>query len=422
VHGELATLGIKVAPSTVWEILKAEGIDPAPQRGITTWADFLRSQAETLLACDFIETVTLTGQRQYILAIIEHANRRIRILGTTTHPTAGWVAQAIKNLVMDLEDAGCRARYLIRDRDGKFPAIIDEVLADAGIQTVLCGVRVPRMNAIMERWVQSCRHELLDRTLIWNERHLRHALHQYEQFYNTHRSHQAMMQSRTPTSCPRTYHGSRTTRPPGHTPPRPTRRCPPRIPTCRLSCTDEILGRRSAGADPVAEANQFSLDPPMSPARVIPSQPPNKITYFVADTWAARKVRIRPVPADQATVPGQQRARRDDAMLPQLAGKPADQGGQHGPVRPGQTWPGNLATQHRDLMAQHHQLSDYRGLATRHLRQPAEYPNRSQVQQPNNHGPDPAPPAAKRQPTPCANSSGTVQACPHGRSRLRVTL
>jgi hypothetical protein len=147
----------------------------------------------------------------------------------------------------------------------------------------------------------------------------------------------------------------------------------------------------------------------MSPARVIPSQPPNKITYLVADTWAAGKVRIRPVPADQATMPGQQRARRDDAMLPQLAGKPADEGGQHGPVRPGQTWPGNLATQHRDLMAQHHQLSDHRGLATRHLRQPAEYPNRSQLQQPNNHGPDPAPPAAKRQPTPCAKISGTVQ-------------
>jgi hypothetical protein len=105
------------------------------------------------------------------------------------------VAQAIKNLVMDLEDAGCRARYLIRDRDGKLPAFIDEVLADAGIRTVLCGVRVPRMNSIMERWVQSCRHELLDRTLIWNERHLRHALHQYEQFYNAHRAHQTMMQA-----------------------------------------------------------------------------------------------------------------------------------------------------------------------------------------------------------------------------------
>jgi putative transposase len=121
VHGELATLGIKVAPSTVWEILKAEGVHPAPERSSTTWADFLRSQAEALLACDFIETVTLTGQRQYILAIIEHANRRIRILGTTAHPTAGWVTQAIRNLVMDLEDAGRPARYRIRDRDRKFP-------------------------------------------------------------------------------------------------------------------------------------------------------------------------------------------------------------------------------------------------------------------------------------------------------------
>src|SRR5688500_6701754 len=92
---------------------------------------------------------------------------------------------------MDLEDAGCRARYLIRDRDGKFPALMDEILADAGIQTVLTGIRMPRMNSIIERWVQSCRHELLDRCLIWNERHLRHALREYEHFYNQHRAHQA---------------------------------------------------------------------------------------------------------------------------------------------------------------------------------------------------------------------------------------
>ena len=124
-------LGIKVAASTVWEILKDEGINPAPERTATTWADFLRSQAEALLACDFIETLTLTGQRQYILAVIEHATRRVRVLGTTAHPTAAWVAQAARNLVM-------------------------------------------------ERWVQTCRHELLDRTLIWNQGHLLHALHEYE--------------------------------------------------------------------------------------------------------------------------------------------------------------------------------------------------------------------------------------------------
>ncbi|SDM00306.1 hypothetical protein [Nonomuraea jiangxiensis] len=87
-HGELATLGIKVAPSTVREILKQTGLDPAPKRASTTWADFLRSQADALLACDFIETVTLSGQRQHVLAVIEHATTRVRVLGTTAHPSA----------------------------------------------------------------------------------------------------------------------------------------------------------------------------------------------------------------------------------------------------------------------------------------------------------------------------------------------
>jgi transposase InsO family protein len=154
-HGELLVLGVKVAASTVWEILKEAGVDPSPRRSSSTWADFLRSQADALLACDFFETVTLTGTRLYAFAVIGHASRRIRILGATAHPTASWVVQAAKNLVMDLEDTGCRVRFLLRDRDGKFPGLFDAVLADAGIEVVLSGVRMPRMNAIMERWVQT---------------------------------------------------------------------------------------------------------------------------------------------------------------------------------------------------------------------------------------------------------------------------
>lgn len=150
VHGELLVLGVRVAASTVWEILHEAGVDPAPDRASSTWAAFPRSQAEALLACDFFETVTLTGTRMYVLAVIEHASRRIRVLGATAHPTAAWVAQAARNLAMDLEDAGCRAKYLIRDRDGKFPALFDAVLADAGISVVLSGVRMPRMNAVMQ--------------------------------------------------------------------------------------------------------------------------------------------------------------------------------------------------------------------------------------------------------------------------------
>jgi transposase InsO family protein len=178
----------------MWEILNAAGVDPAPHRATVTWAEFLRSQAEVVLAMGFIETVTLTGARQYILAAVHHADRRVRILGTTAHPTRAWVTQAVRNLLMDIEDAGslARVRFLIRDRDGKYPALIDEILGGGGIATILTGVRVPRMNAIMERWVTTLRGELLDRTLIWNEAHLRHALQAYGQHYNQHRTHRSL--------------------------------------------------------------------------------------------------------------------------------------------------------------------------------------------------------------------------------------
>jgi hypothetical protein len=91
------------APANQTEILKAEGIDPAPTSSVTAWTAFLRSQANALLSCDFLGTITLTGQRQYILVAIEHTTRRVRILGTTAHPTVEWVAQAARNLIMDLE-------------------------------------------------------------------------------------------------------------------------------------------------------------------------------------------------------------------------------------------------------------------------------------------------------------------------------
>jgi hypothetical protein len=85
---------------------------------------------------------------------------------------------------MDLEDVGSRARFLIRDRDGKFPGLFNTVLMDAGIETVLSGVQMRRMNSIMARWVQTCRHQLLDRKLIWNQHHPLHTLRKFEHFYN----------------------------------------------------------------------------------------------------------------------------------------------------------------------------------------------------------------------------------------------
>jgi len=202
IHGELLVLGIKTAASTVWEILHDAGIDPAPDRTTATWVSFLRSQAGALLACDFFETATATDVHVFVLAVIEHATRRIRVLGATPHPTAAWVAQAARNLVMDLDDAGSRARFLIRDHDGKFPRMFDAVLEDAGIEVVLSGVQMPRMNAVMERWAQTCRRELLDRTLIWNQAHLLHALREFEQFYNSRRPHQGIANARPLRALP----------------------------------------------------------------------------------------------------------------------------------------------------------------------------------------------------------------------------
>ncbi|ROO60420.1 integrase-like protein [Micromonospora sp. Llam0] len=106
--------------------------------------------------------------------------------------------RSIRRLVLRLasntskEDAGCQVKYMIRDRDGKFPVLFDTVFADAGIDMVLSGVRVPGMNAVTERWVRTCRRELLGRTLILNQLHLRHALCEYEVFYNEHRPHQGI--------------------------------------------------------------------------------------------------------------------------------------------------------------------------------------------------------------------------------------
>src|ERR1035437_1895562 len=125
IHGELAGLGVKVAASTVWEILKTNGIDRAPRRSGPTWSQFLRSQAEAILACDFFTADLLDGTRAYVLAVIEHATRRIRILGVTPHPTGEWTTQQARNLVMDLGGQADRVRFMIRDRGSNFTAAFE---------------------------------------------------------------------------------------------------------------------------------------------------------------------------------------------------------------------------------------------------------------------------------------------------------
>ena len=127
--------------------------------------------------------------------MIEHGSRRIRVLGVTGHPVQSWVVQQARNLLMDLDDAGTRAKLILHDRDTSVTEAFDAVVQTAGIGVARSAVQAPRMNAIMERWIGSCRRELLDRALVWNQRHRMAVLREYEGFYNTHRPHRALNQA-----------------------------------------------------------------------------------------------------------------------------------------------------------------------------------------------------------------------------------
>ena len=136
IHGELAGPGITVALSTVWQILNSAGINRAPRRDGPSWAEFLRSQAQGILALDFFTADLLNGAKVYVLAVIEHGSRRIRVLGATEHPVQSWLTQQARNLLMDLDDVGIRARFVLHDRDASFSAAFDAVFQSAGLRVI----------------------------------------------------------------------------------------------------------------------------------------------------------------------------------------------------------------------------------------------------------------------------------------------
>jgi putative transposase len=194
IHGELAGLGIQIAASTVWQILTNAGIPPAPRRAGPTWAQFLHAQAQAILATDFF-TVDLLDGTTYVLAVIEHVTRRIRILAVTAHPNSAWVTQVGRNLLMDLDGHVESVKFPLRDRDTKFTAAFDAVFTAAGIRILRIPIQAPRANAIMQRWIGGYRRELLDPTLIWNQRHLLNVLREYEGHHNEHRPHRSLDQA-----------------------------------------------------------------------------------------------------------------------------------------------------------------------------------------------------------------------------------
>ena len=195
-QGELAKLGHALGRSTIRDALRRRHVPPAPQRGrrASTWRQFLAQHRDVLLACDFFTVETVFRKTLYALFFIEVGTRRVHLAGCTAHPTAAWVTQQARQLTWTLQEDEQPARYLIHDRDAKFPAAFDTVFAAEGVEIIRTPYRAPNANAHAERWVRSAREECLDHLLFAGEAHLRRVLAEYIAHYNHARPHQGIEQ------------------------------------------------------------------------------------------------------------------------------------------------------------------------------------------------------------------------------------
>ena len=187
IHGELTKLGVRVAASTVYEILRSTGIDPAPRWDGPTWRQFLLAQADGILAVDFLHVDTVLLDRLYVLIFIEHRSRRMHLGGVTAHPAGDWTVQQARNLAMNLAERSGDFRFLVRDRGSNFTRSFDAVFQATSVTILRTAVQAPRMNAICERLAGTLRREVLDRTLIPGQAHLQAVLAEYQEHHNTAR-------------------------------------------------------------------------------------------------------------------------------------------------------------------------------------------------------------------------------------------
>jgi transposase InsO family protein len=196
IQGALQNVGHRVARTTISNIFKENGIDPAPERGKrTTWSQFLKAHWNVLSAADFF-TVEVWGPRGlvtfYVFFVIELATRRIDIAGITPGPSESWMMQIGRNLTDPLDGSLANKRFLILDRDSKFSRAFRNLLEDAGVEVVRLPYRSPNLNAYAERFVRSIKDECLNRMIFFGERSLRQATREYAAHYHRERNHQGI--------------------------------------------------------------------------------------------------------------------------------------------------------------------------------------------------------------------------------------
>jgi putative transposase len=205
--GELKKLGLaKVCRTTVANILRDHGFDTGPKRGEGTWDEFLKMHAETLWQCDFFSKNVWTpkGLVPYFMLVFLHVgSRRVFASSPTAQPDSAWVTQQARNFVMHLDETEPKPAIVICDHDSKFTATFDTVLESEGMKVQRVGPMAPNLNAFVERWIQSIKHECLDRFIVFGQRHLAHLVREYVRYYHEHRPHQALgNEPLTPTDSP----------------------------------------------------------------------------------------------------------------------------------------------------------------------------------------------------------------------------
>jgi putative transposase len=192
IRGELKKLGHDLPATTIRDILRRAGIDPAPRRDGPSWAQFLSQQATSILAADFFTVYSLWGRVLYVLFFIELSTRKVHIAGCTANPDGAWVTQQARNLSFHLETRKEPLKFLIHDRDKKFCGPFDDIFATEGVQVIRTPIQAPRANAIAERWVRTVREECLDWLLITGRRHLEAVVGGYVRHYNDARPHRGL--------------------------------------------------------------------------------------------------------------------------------------------------------------------------------------------------------------------------------------
>lgn len=190
VKGELQGLGYRVGVSTIRRILRQAGVPPAPRRKGPTWGQFLRSQADAVLAIDFFSVETVFLRTLYVLLFIDVGSRRVRFAPATRTPDGAFLTQQARNLAMDSDLSDFR--FLIRDRDAKYSRAFDEVFRSEGLQVIKTPIRAPNANAFAERAIRTVKTEGTDLVLFLGRRHLDRFLTEYAEHYNSHRPHRGI--------------------------------------------------------------------------------------------------------------------------------------------------------------------------------------------------------------------------------------